>query len=451
MGNGNIISNLNSKKEVFISVFLAILSFFIPLLDKKVIILILALSLGFFLYIKVKIVYYHLFESLIIFSCLTIIGLPEFFISYAIIIFLLIYWIKKIYKDDKDEDFLIIRDVANRRFAAHKPLVCDVFIIFFSIVLIFLFTLFYEQIGLSMIQTNLVFLISILGIILAILFSTLTDYERYGWVIPSMSIFMMWVFYSFAWICSYIPPPKRYVVFVLALMIAIGYISVKTNLLDISGVHSSTLLGLTIMIFGGLRWFFILLSFYIVGCISTKYKYDYKYSLGIVEGKKGERGYANVFGNGLAGTICAISYGISHSISTLTGSFLLLLAFIGSIATATGDTMASEIGETYKGKTVSIINLKPVPAGTNGGISKLGELSALIGAFIIYSVALISNLPINNLDSLVAIIFGSFIGVNIDSILGATIEDKYLNNSLVNLIATSMGGLSTVLIYVMIR
>ncbi|HIH78570.1 MAG TPA: hypothetical protein HA341_06615, partial [Halobacteria archaeon] len=117
-----------------------------------------------------------------------------------------------------------------------------------------------------MIQTNLVFLIYILGITTTILFSTLTDHEKYGWVIPSASIFMMWAFYSFAWICSYVSPPKHYVIFVMALMILIGYISIKTNLLDLSGVHSSTLLGLTIMIFGGLKWFFILLSFYIVGC-----------------------------------------------------------------------------------------------------------------------------------------------------------------------------------------
>ena len=432
---GKIRLNSTVKKEVFISVFLAILSLFLPLSDVKIVIVVLAVFLGLLLRIRVKAVYYHLFVSLIIFSCLTIIGLPKFFISYAIVLFLLVYWIKKINKDSKDENFLIIQDI---------------FIIFLSVVLIFLLTLFYEKTGLSMIQTNLVFLIYILGITTTILFSTLTDHEKYGWVIPSASIFMMWAFYSFAWICSYVSPPKHYVIFVMALMILIGYISIKTNLLDLSGVHSSTLLGLTIMIFGGLKWFFILLSFYIDGCIFTRYKYDYKSSLGIAEERKGKRGYANVFGNGLAGTICAIIYGISHSISTLTGSFFLLMAFIGSIATATGDTMASEIGQTYKGHTVLITNLKPVNPGTNGGISVLGELSALFGSFIICFVALVSNLPINNLSSFAAIVCGSFIGVNIDSVLGATIEDKYLNNGLVNLIATSMGGLFTVLIYLMI-
>lgn len=429
--------NLNDKKEIFISTLLTILSLFLPFIDIKIVLLLLVLFLGFLLYIKVKAVFYHLSVSLIIFSCLTFIGLPTFFISYAIILFLLIYWIKKIDRYNRDESFIIIQDI---------------FIILFSIILIFLLNIFYKKVGvLPIIQTNLIFLIYNFGIISAILFSTLTDQDKYGWVIPSASIFMMWAFYSFALVCAYVSPPKHYIVFILALMITIGYISIKTNLLDISGVHSSTLLGLTIMIFGGFKWFFVLLSFYIIGCIFTRYKYDYKSSLGIAEDRKGKRGYANVFGNGLAGTICAISYGISHSISTITGSFFLLLAFIGSIATATGDTTASEIGQTYKGSTVLITNLKPVSPGTNGGISVLGEISALFGSIIIYSVALVSGLPINNLESLIAIVCGSFIGVNIDSILGATIEDKYLNNGLVNLIATSMGGFFTVLIYIMIR
>jgi len=425
-----------SIKELSITLFLAIFTLFLPLFDLKVVLIILSLFFGFILYIKVEKVYYHLFASLIIFSCMTVIGLPEFFISYAILLFLLIYWAKKINKGYKGEKSLLR---------------LDIFIIALSITLISLLTLFYEQIGQLVIRTNLVFLIFILGMISAILFSTLTNPKNYGWVIPSASIFMMWTFYSFARIFSYVSPPKDYVVFVLILMLLIGYISIKTNLLDISGVHSSTLLGLTIMIFGGLNWFFILLSFYIVGCIFTRYKYDYKSSLGIAEEKKGKRGYANVFGNGLAGTVCAIFYGISHSISSLAVSFFLVLAFIGSIATATGDTMASEIGQTYKGKTVLITNLKPVFSGTNGGITIIGELSALAGSFIIYSVALVSDLPITGLKSLVAIICGSFIGINIDSVLGATIEDMYLNNSIVNLISTSMGGLFTILIYLLIN
>ena len=56
--------------------------------------------------------------------------------------------------------------------------------------------------------------------------------------------------------------------------------------------------------------------------------------------------------------------------------------FIGSIAVATADTLASEIGVVDKYPRL-ITNFKKVPPGTDGGISPIGTAAGIIGAGII--------------------------------------------------------------------
>src|SRR5450756_738248 len=98
-----------------------------------------------------------------------------------------------------------------------------------------------------------------------------------------------------------------------------------------------------------------------------------------------DRGYRNVFGNGLVALVCAIAFGI-------TGNVLLIAAYVGAIATATGDTLASEIGQTYRKLPRLITDLKVVPTGADGGITTLGEVSALAGAGAIAIIAALLGL-----------------------------------------------------------
>ena len=59
------------------------------------------------------------------------------------------------------------------------------------------------------------------------------------------------------------------------------------------------------------------------------------------------------------------------------------LIFVGVMATVNADTWATEIGGMSKSIPRSIMNGKPVPAGTSGGITGLGLLASLLGgAFI---------------------------------------------------------------------
>ncbi|MDI6860348.1 MAG: DUF92 domain-containing protein, partial [Methanocellales archaeon] len=115
-----------------------------------------------------------------------------------------------------------------------------------------------------------------------------------------------------------------------------------------------------------------------------------------------------------------------------------------------GDTLASEIGETSKTQPRVITTFKKVPAGTSGAISLLGELAAIVGSAVIGILATLLGMA--GLHVATITILGGFIGTNIDSLLGATLENKgYLTNSSINLFATAAGALvSAGLYYVLV-
>ena len=95
-----------------------------------------------------------------------------------------------------------------------------------------------------------------------------------------------------------------------------------------------------------------------------------------------------------------------------------------------------------------ITNFKTVKPGTNGGISFLGEQSAILGAAII--ALFIIFIDVNPLMAFIAAVLGGFIGTNFDSLLGATLEKKgILTNDTVNLLATLIGGQIAIFAYML--
>jgi|Deesub1362A_J573_1020465.scaffolds.fasta_scaffold00160_43 uncharacterized protein (TIGR00297 family) len=213
----------------------------------------------------------------------------------------------------------------------------------------------------------------------------------------------------------------------------LGIVAFKSRVATETGLLSATLVGTIMIIFGGFKHFFLLISFYIAGSAFTKYKYQLKMERGIAEPEGGARGYGNVFGNSLAGMVFSLLYGI-------TGEPVFVLALGASIATATGDTLASEIGETSSRLPRLITNFKPVKPGTSGGITFLGEMAALMGSLLIAIIGFAMNLY--PLEATFLVWMAGFFGVHIDSLLGATLEESgIISNSVVNLISTFSGGL----------
>ena len=109
---------------------------------------------------------------------------------------------------------------------------------------------------------------------------------------------------------------------------------------------------------------------------------------------------------------------------------------LAALAEAAADTGSSEIGMAFPGFTVLLTTLKPVPAGTDGGISFLGCVAAIFGAGSVAAASVLSGLVSARMG--LTIIAAGFLGTLVDSLLGALFERRgWLNNDLVNLLSTA--------------
>jgi uncharacterized protein (TIGR00297 family) len=230
---------------------------------------------------------------------------------------------------------------------------------------------------------------------------------------------------------------------IAAVLIAFGfgYTSYRLKVADISGLFSGAMIGVILIVFADVRWFLIMLAFFIIGAATTRYRYGDKERFGVAQEHGGVRGYFNVFANGIVATGAAILYGVTGH----PGSVAL---FMGSVASAAADTTASEIGVT--GKTPYLITtLQPVPRGTNGGVTLRGEGAAIIAAALVAGLAWLMGVA--DLRMVVATVVAGFVGTNVDSLVGATLENSgRVGNAGTNLIATFIGGVSGMVLYLLL-
>jgi len=216
-----------------------------------------------------------------------------------------------------------------------------------------------------------------------------------------------------------------------------GYLAYRLRVMDLSGLFAGSLVGIIIIVFTydayGVRWFLVLLAFLVLGSAATRYRYDAKAAAGVAESRGGLRGYVNVFSNALVGVAGAVLYGLSG------GSDPFTALFLGSVATATADTVGGEIGMTSHDP-VLITTLERVPKGTNGGVTLLGEAAALAASAAIALVALL--LGIGDPRIFLFVTIAGLAGSNVDSLVGALLENRgCFGNAGTNLAATLAGGL----------
>ena len=215
--------------------------------------------------------------------------------------------------------------------------------------------------------------------------------------------------------------------------------SLRANILDKQGIIAAALLGLFVGFLGHWTWLLLLLCFLLSSHIATKWRFEEKTERGLNESSDGHRGWVNVAANG----------GMPALVALLT--FLVkdwesgLWMFAAAVAVATSDTWASEIG-CLDHRVRMITTLKPCEAGVNGGFSPNGQLAAAAGGLLIGASALVASLVMFSTsfgDQIViaGIVAGlGFLGCQIDSILGAVLENRgFLTKGSVNALSIIAG------------
>lgn len=218
------------------------------------------------------------------------------------------------------------------------------------------------------------------------------------------------------------------------LLFVLGFITYRRKSLDLFGSAVMIVMGIVIIFSAGANWLLLIVLFLVMSLLATKFSKKYKMSLGEFEGRRTSK---NVISNGVVACFMA-AFG---------GYYLPFVGgFIGAIATATADTLASEIGVLDPHPRL-ITTLQKVDPGTNGAISVLGTVSGIAGATIIGIAAYLLNIMSDPIFVIVVSVISGTIGCFIDSILGALFENQgWLTNEHVNLLATIFGAIVGILL-----
>ena len=215
--------------------------------------------------------------------------------------------------------------------------------------------------------------------------------------------------------------------------------SLRANILDKQGIIAAALLGLFVGFLGHWTWLLLLLCFLLSSHIATKWRFEEKTERGLNESADGHRGWINVAANGgMPALVALLTFVVGDWESGL-------WMFAAAVAVATSDTWASEIG-CLDHRVRMITTLKPCEAGVNGGFSPNGQLAAAAGGLLIGASALVASLvmfsaSVSDQIVIAGIVAGlGFLGCQIDSILGAVLENRgFLTKGSVNALSIIAG------------
>lgn len=201
--------------------------------------------------------------------------------------------------------------------------------------------------------------------------------------------------------------------------------------------------GLLIYAGSGYPGLLMLTAFFTMGTVATSIG---RIDKQVVE-RKGDsvkRKPAQVIANAGMATLLAL---LAFLFPEHSAFFQLMLA--ASIASATADTLSSELGMLYGKSFYNCITWRKESRGLDGAISLQGTMIGIAGAAVI---AVIYSIGFGwDISNVMIIVLSAAVGNFADSLLGALLERrKYLGNDAVNFLSTFVAAIFCLLINYMI-
>lgn len=239
----------------------------------------------------------------------------------------------------------------------------------------------------------------------------------------------------------------------LVQVLAVGLVGVYTyrkDMLNATGAFTAFVMGALIVLFTNLLWLLLLFALLGLGSAATRFRFKEKQAKKVSEKQGGRRSTRNVIANGATPAVFAV---LSPIIATSFGPDVAAVAYVSAIAVAAADTFASEFGSLAK-RVRMITTFKVVPAGVDGGVSWQGQAAALAGGLLISLLGALflglapmwihTSAPLMRVTWLTILIPTAmgFLGCQVDSILGATLEGEGLfTKEETNLLSISAGAI----------
>jgi uncharacterized protein (TIGR00297 family) len=216
--------------------------------------------------------------------------------------------------------------------------------------------------------------------------------------------------------------------------------SIRFRKLTVAGALTGGCLAGLLYKGAGIGGIIMLAAFFIAGTAATAFGRNKKERLGIAEKNKGQRTAWQVLANGgVAGLAGLLSWLNPEQ------SVLWQLAAAASLASASADTLSSELGSIYGKSFYNILTFKKDTCGLDGVVSVEGTLWGIAGSALI---ALLYIVFYGYSPLAFWILLAGFTGNIADSVLGASLERQgWIKNDLVNMLNTLVAALVGVLGY----
>lgn len=228
-------------------------------------------------------------------------------------------------------------------------------------------------------------------------------------------------------------PISQYIIVSVFLVLA-AYLTVKVQKLTVAGAVAGAIIGYLVFAGSGLTGLSMLAAFFILGTIATSWKKADKQRFKSESDKSVKRSASQVLANGGVAAILGL---LAILLPGYASEFRIMMA--AALASATADTLSSELGMIYGRRFFNILTFKKEQKGLDGVISIEGLLIGIIGSAIIAAIY-----PGGYIGASVLwmIVICGTMGNLADSVLGATLERKGLiGNNLVNFLNTLIAAL----------
>ena len=248
----------------------------------------------------------------------------------------------------------------------------------------------------------------------------------------------------------------------------ISSVARRAGALSAGGALAATAVGTAVVAGPGIRGGAMLLAFFVSSTLLGRLPA----SVDLEQRRGRERDAVQVMANGGVAAVMALASLLAREWTRS----LLIAGFGGSVATATADTWATEIGSRSRSRPRSIVTLRPTVSGASGGVTAAGLTASAVGAALIAAVA---SAPFTSTfrhasKRAIPIALGGLTGSLVDSVLGATIQEvrfcdacaveteewvhrcgartrvtrgaPWCNNDTVNALATAAGAATAILV-----
>ncbi|MFW5694978.1 MAG: DUF92 domain-containing protein [Alkalispirochaeta sp.] len=249
------------------------------------------------------------------------------------------------------------------------------------------------------------------------------------WGLDNLSVPLV----AFAVVTLLVPMPAEWIVrlaWAVGLNVLVAVVAYLRHSVTATGAVMGAGVGMVIYLSGGGFYWSILMAFFasssVIGRLTGRRgtRAERRRQAESIHAKGGRRDGVQVLANGGLAALMAAAHAFS-------GRPIFMLGYAITMAAATADTWASEIGVLSSRDPVSILTLKPIPRGTSGGISPLGLIAGTGGALFIGLWFAVSYVVVHGwngaelLAMVAAITGGGFLGSLLDSVLGATVQAQY--------------------------